>query len=639
MKNIMLFFIFIPFFCSGQNSQEIDSLKALAISSKNDSIKVSVLNKIAFQYIFNDKKQCLYFLNQSEELAKSKKLIYGQNEILNIRGVLHDVSGNSDSAYFYFQKALILSKKHNFKTIEARSVNNLGMYNWNKGNWNVALNYFFQALKINEKYTPENTNNQSKYYSNIGLIYQEMKLFDKAIFYHNKAYDLRLKDNLQKEQAISLNNIGICYRGKKEYQKAIDTYNKGIKIAQKSNYVAEYVKIIENLGSIYIDLESYSKALTLYLESEKIRDTSDVSPKEKLLLYSHISLIYNKLKKYNISLLYCNKALKILENNQSLNTFCSDLYKVAASTNFAVGNIQKGDEYNSKYYNMLNDVFSTENSKHIAELETKYQTEKKENIILKQKAEARQKNIWLISISSLFLIGILLFFNFRAKSKLQKKQLILENKLLEEKSNYKIQEQRLNISRELHDSVGSQLTFIISILDNMKNSTAKLDNTMDKKIETLSNFANKSITELRDTIWVLNSKNIDLNELKNRILNFINNADESTENIQFYFNFDVINNVQLSSKQAINLFRIVQETVNNAIKHADATDIHIIINQLNSSLEMIAADNGIGFNFEEKKNKSFGLTNIQNRLSEINGTLEVQPAKYKGTKYCMKINL
>jgi len=232
-----------------------------------------------------------------------------------------------------------------------------------------------------------------------------------------------------------------------------------------------------------------------------------------------------------------------------------------------------------------------------------------------------------------------LFRNFRAKAKLQKEQLELENKLLEEQSNYKIQEQRLDISRELHDNVGSQLTFIISILDNLKSSSIQFDEAIDKKIDSLTNFANKSISVLRDTIWVLNSKQLSLSELKSRMTNFIKDASESVDTIHFQFDFDIQNDVELSSKQAINLYRILQEIVNNAIKHANASTIKIAVLQVEDELQITLSDNGVGFDYESKKKKSFGLTNIQNRVQELNGSLQVASTEEKGTHYFITVKL
>ena len=195
--------------------------------------------------------------------------------------------------------------------------------------------------------------------------------------------------------------------------------------------------------------------------------------------------------------------------------------------------------------------------------------------------------------------------------------------MLQEQSNFKIQEQRLEISRELHDSVGSQLTFIISILDNLKNAPVKLENTFEKKIDNLSGYANNSISELRDTIWALNTDNLTISELETRILNFVKEASESVETIHFDFKNNSVTNFQLTSKQGINLFRIVQESVNNAVKHSKSTEINIVLNEAENQLSMKIQDNGQGFNYEEKRKKSFGLTNLQNRTRELNGTFDL----------------
>ena len=317
----------------------------------------------------------------------------------------------------------------------------------------------------------------------------------------------------------------------------------------------------------------------------------------------------------------------------------TESFRLFSYLNEAKKDYKQALHFHKLYLKQKDSLINVQNNKDVKELDIKYQTEKKEKQILQQQAEVKQKNIWLLLVSSVVLLGIILFRNFRVKSKLQKEQLILENKLLEEQANYKIQEQRLDISRELHDNVGSQLTFIISILDNLKSSSVKFEESIDKKIDTLSNFANKSISELRDTIWVLNSKQLTLSELKSRMLNFIKDAGDSVDKTQFHFNFEIDNDVQMSSKQAINSYRILQEIVNNAIKHADAKDVFVSVNQNQNTIEMEISDNGTGFDFEQKKKKSFGLTNIKNRVEEINGSLKVTSNSENGTIYSITIQL
>ena len=317
----------------------------------------------------------------------------------------------------------------------------------------------------------------------------------------------------------------------------------------------------------------------------------------------------------------------------------SDLYQKQ-------GNYKKALEIKDEYLKNYKNIINEKREESFVELDLLFETSKKEKALTTTKLAltenellSKRKSIWLMFLSSFVIIGFILFRNFRAKAKLQKEQLELENKLLEEQSNYKIQEQRLDISRELHDNVGSQLTFIISILDNLKSSSVQFDEAIDKKIDTLTNFANKSISELRDTIWVLNSKQLSLSELKSRMLNFIKDAGESVDTIRFQFDFDIQNDVQLSSKQAINLYRILQEIVNNAIKHANAKDISVSISQIENELQIKISDNGIGFDYESEKKKSFGLTNIQNRVQEVNGSLQVESNEAKGTNYSITVKL
>ena len=123
------------------------------------------------------------------------------------------------------------------------------------------------------------------------------------------------------------------------------------------------------------------------------------------------------------------------------------------------------------------------------------------------------------------------------------------------------------------------------------------------------------------------------------MLNFMKDAGESVDHIDFQFDFVVSDDKQLTSKQAINLYRILQEIVNNAIKHANAKDISVLISQIENELQIKISDNGIGFDYESKKKKSFGLTNIQNRVQEIKGTLKVQSELENGTNYFVAITL
>lgn len=640
LKNLLLV-VLISISSFSQNKNEIDSLYAIVNSTKNDSVKVALLNKIAFYYIFNDSKKANEVLKKSEKIALSKKELYGQNEIINIKGIFNDISGNSDSAFHYFKQSLAFSKKHRFPVMQARSVNNLGMYNYNRGNWNEALRYFFEALKINEKLPKEKKINESICLSNIGLIYQEMKLFDKAIAYHNKAYAIRVKDNLLKEQAISLDNIGICYRNKKDYNQAISSFKKGIEVANASDNIKEKAKIIVNLASVYIDREEYTKALSYYLEAEQLRANLETSLKERLLLNSYIARCYTMLKDYSLSLSYSKKALEILNQDASLRTYSADLFWVTASTYYALGNVDKGNEFITQYNDVMNEVFSSENSKHITELETKYQTEKKEkelliakNQLFQEEIQSKKKTNWLYIISIFALFSILFGYLYSRQQKLknqqQEQEFQLKTAIAQIETQNQLQNQRLSISRDLHDNIGAQLTFIISSVENIKHGFTIENSKLLDKLNTIANFSKNTIVELRDTIWALNHDEISFEELHGRINNFIENAQNSQSNVAFSFRIDEkLNHIKLTSIQGVNSYRTIQEAINNALKYAEATEIGVAIHQEKEQIKIQISDNGKGFNLINVSSGN-GLKNMKKRIQEINGSFSIDSSD-KGT--------
>ena len=176
---------------AAQNNK-IDSLYHIIKTTKNDSIKVDTYNKLAWKYIFNDKEKALTILNETEKQALKTNQKFGYNTFLNNKGIFFDVNGSYDSAKIYFEKSVQFSIKNKFPVQEQNSYNNLGMFAWNKGNYQEALAYFFKALalaEINQKKDPNLKIDAPL--NNIGLIYQEMELYEKAIPYHQKALKIR----------------------------------------------------------------------------------------------------------------------------------------------------------------------------------------------------------------------------------------------------------------------------------------------------------------------------------------------------------------------------------------------------------------------------------------------------------------
>jgi signal transduction histidine kinase len=213
----------------------------------------------------------------------------------------------------------------------------------------------------------------------------------------------------------------------------------------------------------------------------------------------------------------------------------------------------------------------------------------------------------------------------------------LQDALLKIETQNKLQEQRLQISRDLHDNIGSQLTFIISSIDNLKFALGNQNPKVDEKLTKISSFTRETIIELRDTIWAMNKEEITVEDLETRISNFIENAKISLTGTQFNFvsNLNSINLKPFSSRDGMNIYRIIQESVNNAIKHGNASKIEVSIQEVNKRILVEIRDNGSGFNIQEVENGN-GLNSIHKRATELYANIDMV-SNENGTS--IKINL
>lgn len=632
---------------NGLFAQNIDSLLVVANRS-NDSVYVTLHNFASYYLIFNDKERAAKTLKAGKTRALKAKFYYGLTEITNTEGVYYDVIGKQDSAKVYFTKALQLSRKHNYDGLETRITNNLGMFSWNQGNFNAALNYFFKALQLNEKLPKEKKILESIMLSNIGLIYQEMNLFDKALVYHKKAYDSRKEKNMRLELPVSLNNMGICYERLEKRALAEKSYKEGLTIAKEIGNFSEYYKLLENYAGILVAKAQYKEAIALLLEALHRPAEVAMSEKTRFSLYSELANGYNNLQQPKTALGYGLKGLAVLKENPDLENFSADLYLGLSHSYYKLGDEVNGQIYAVKFADATRARFSSDNAQELADLEVRFETEKKEKLlaenkanILKMEAEAKQKN-YIMMIASFFIlflsiIGYLLYRQQRLKNRQMEKEFQLKSALAEIENQNRLQEQRLSISRDLHDNIGAQLTFIISTLDSLKFRLQDNVPAVGTKLEGISNFTRQTIIELRDTIWAMNTDHITFEDLRVRILNFIDKAKEANEEIDFKFRIDPsLTNLELTSIMGMNIYRTIQEAVNNTIKHAGATNLEIIVFDETDKVGIVIKDNGKGFN-SVTVTPGNGLGNMEKRIEDIGGDFSLISSTDEGT--LIKINL
>jgi len=180
--------------------------------------------------------------------------------------------------------------------------------------------------------------------------------------------------------------------------------------------------------------------------------------------------------------------------------------------------------------------------------------------------------------------------------------------------------QREHLARDLHDGIGSQLTHIISRLDILSIA----DNSQQKQLQQLRDFTRDINQNLRETIWILNKKEVTCSEFALRLHGFLQNLweDEKYPQLKWHCS-NPSENIILSPEVAVHLMRLTQEAIANIIKHAQADEIVVELRINPPQLNLVIKDNGIGFD-PEKSPYGFGLENMRKRAEEMEGIIDLR---------------
>jgi signal transduction histidine kinase/ligand-binding sensor domain-containing protein len=206
----------------------------------------------------------------------------------------------------------------------------------------------------------------------------------------------------------------------------------------------------------------------------------------------------------------------------------------------------------------------------------------------------------------------------------------LKWKLNQLQAEQKIMLERSRISRELHDSLGSQLTYLISGLETTEVLLKRKNiEKTEKNLDSLQNAARESMQQLRDSIWALHPGKMTIQSFINQFDQWHKKLSEPFEKLQISFTVDNISDFDIDPINGLNLFRIMQEAVHNILKHANASFIETKIQDAGNELNITISDDGIGFDNAQPEGN--GITSMKQRAGSLNARITIQSQKDKGT--------
>ncbi len=163
---------------------------------------------------------------------------------------------------------------------------------------------------------------------------------------------------------------------------------------------------------------------------------------------------------------------------------------------------------------------------------------------------------------------------------------------------------------------------------------------LDAKLHNISTFTRSTIYELRDTIWAMNKNEITFEDLQSRISNFVDKANLISEDISFEFKAEenTQKDLKLTSIEGMNIYRIIQEAVNNALKYAEASKIEVYINIIKNELNISILDNGKGFDLKTVELGN-GINNMKKRAHDIHLEIQIESLPNDGTTIKLRMDL
>lgn len=656
MKKLLILLFCVPLILPSQ-SNFIDSLIKVSLKpSIHDTVKIKLFGDIAWEYMGSDMDKALEFANKELQYATKAKREADIAQAESDIGSIYNRKSIFDTALIHYNKALVIREK------------------------------LKQDVKV------------AGIYTNIATVLMRQSKFQEALEINFKSLKLFEKTGDEVKQAISLGNIGNLYYELEQNKSADLFYRKSLALARKTNHLMTIGNVLVNIGGLkfeyglqqdkIINAQELDSALIYFNEAETVLTTINATY-NLAAVYNNIGRIYTIKQNHKKALDYYEKALKareILEDKYGLglsyinlaeterllgnNTKCIE-YLIKASDIFlslknylnlkqAYGKLAEAYEikkdypsslkYYQLYANYKDSIYNEDNAKQMAEMQTKYDVEKKDLELLKNKAEleAKEKQAFIKNIIIIGVIGLIILLIIVGVLFYRKKQIEQQAKLDSEIANQKElrtkaildaeEKERRRIAQDLHDGVGQLLSAAKLNLSNLENKLTIENEEQQLAMQNALSLVDDSVKEVRAVSHNMMPNTLIKLGLGSAVREFITKLGNAPT---LKVDLEIVGlDARIDNQVETVLYRVIQEIVNNIIKHANASQISMQLIRHETELNVMIEDNGIGF--DTSKLESFdgiGLKGIQTRIEFLNGTVHFDSTPGRGTTVIIDVPL
>jgi len=617
------------------NDSSADSLKTALLSVGRDdhSGRLKILSELYNLYSLGDLPSALSIARQQMLAAEKASLDDQIAEAAGNIGYTMYMQGHNDSALFFLNRALVIYERLRAADKAAVAKNNIAnifritaKYDTSLVLYNELLNYY------------ESVNDRSKtaqVLSNIGSLYYTAGNQEKAKEYTLRSLEMQRTTGDARSLAVSLVNLVVFSLNNSEFEEGIRYGDEAIGLLRdidKNYYAAALIRTgycYYNTGRKEKALDYNRMALEIYRENNNSRGMMEAYRTQGDYLY--------EMKRYAEAREYGLEALQAADTTNRLDLRL--IYDLLKRTAIWLNLPEEAINYSQLQINMKEADLNDEWASRIAEAEARYDTEKKEVEIKNLKTHRRIQLILIILLVTLLATGTLAGFSIfrnlkqsrllalqRIKELEKEKRLTATMALLEGENS-----ERARLSRDLHDGLGGMLSVAKLKISNMKGSLTIPEEHV-ASFNTAIDLLDSSIKELRRVAHNLMPESLVKYGLHQALSDFCS----STGKVSCHF---YGSGRRLDDKLEIAIYRIVNELVNNALKHsmADMINVQTIVDE--SRVSVVVEDNGKGFDsVAAEAGEGTGLKNIRSRINSLGGKLEISSSPGKGSEINVEFN-
>ena len=571
-------------------TKKIDSLRFIIKSKVTDQKKMNAFKTLSAVLLSENFDECQSTAVAGAALAEQLKDYHSLSELKKTIGLSWYFKGAYDSAAAYYYQALDIAKAANAPLQKAAVLNELGK------------------------------------------LYRKTKDLDRALQMYDEAFAIYKDLNNETEMATILNESGVVFEYKADYAEAIKRYKSSLAIREKLNDDVGKAYSYNFLGDIYTLQKNFAEAENYLLQSlalrRQIKDSFSIA-----LSHGDLGYLYKEQGKFEKAMEQYNLSNKIAVDMGYADLKLSN-YKELSAIAEKKGDFTLSLDYFKKHTSLKDSIYSAEKMKQIEQLNAKYQTDKNEQLLVLQKAEITKKNYLLwglaLAVALLILAGIIFYRKRQLQNKMNLQSAVMKQQDLATKAVINAEEsERKRIAADLHDGVGQMMSAVKMNLSAIENEIPFKDDVQKLNFERLMGLVDESCKEIRSVSHQMMPNALLKNGLASAVKEFLDKINNRI--IKINLHTEGLNE-RLDSNTETVLYRVIQECVNNVIKHSGANNLDIALLKDTDSIAATVEDNGCGFDTTDKqKFEGIGLKNIASRIEFLKGSVDFDSSPGKGT--------